>query len=65
MVNGVGNRRVGADVTEFAEPLDAERVDLAILLGDEDHLDLSNVGIDRYQIFSKVGVVLTFSLATG
>ena len=34
VVDGIGDRRVGADITELAQTLDAEIVDQVILLGD-------------------------------
>jgi hypothetical protein len=56
MVDGVGDRRIGADVAELANALDAERIDLAVLLGEEDHLCFDDVGVGRDQVLGKVGI---------
>jgi hypothetical protein len=58
VVDGIGDRRIGADIAELAQTLDAQIVDQVILLADQDHLGLFDVGIDRDQIFDEVGVVV-------
>jgi hypothetical protein len=38
------------DVAELAEALDADRVDVAIDLRDQDHVDLRHIGVDRHPL---------------
>src|SRR3954468_12080694 len=40
----IGDRRVGADIAQLAQALDAQRIDLAVLLLDEQDLHLGHVG---------------------
>ena len=56
MINRVGNRRRNADDADLAQPLDAHRVDDVVLLIDEDHLDVVDVGIHRHMILGDVGI---------
>jgi hypothetical protein len=37
VVDGIGDRRVGADIAELTQTVDAEIVDQVIFLGDQDH----------------------------
>src|SRR5207248_5721855 len=59
VIDGIGDCRIGADIAELAQTLDAQIVDQVIFLGDQDHLGHVDVGIDRDQIFGEIGVVVT------
>lgn len=59
MADGVGDRRVGADTAELAQTLDAEIINQVVFLGDQDHLGLVDVGIDRDQILGEIDVAVT------
>src|SRR5579872_4393500 len=48
---------VGADISELAYPLDAERVDLAVLFRKDDDLRRRYVGVHRDHVFGEIGVV--------
>src|SRR5258705_9490022 len=45
---------VGSDIAEFAEALDAGRIDAVVLLGKQDHLDARRVGVYRHQIVGEI-----------
>jgi len=46
MEDRIGDRGAGRDDADLAESLDAERRDLGVFLGDEDHVDRFDVGVD-------------------
>src|SRR5258705_13489880 len=54
--DGITDGGVGSDIAEFAEALDAGRIDAVVLLGEQDHLDAWRVGIHRHQIVGKIVV---------
>ena len=46
----VGNCRAGADDTDLAQTFDAERIRVLFALGNEDRIDLADVGVGvRYR----------------
>src|SRR4051794_19766638 len=53
--HGVGDRRIGPDIAELAQALDAERRRLVLLL-QHDHVHLPHVGVHRDQVFRDVVV---------
>ena len=56
MEDGVGDSWGHADERDFAEALDAERIDVRILLVDEMYLKLRNVEIHGHGIVGRVSV---------
>src|SRR5580704_2372628 len=50
----IGDRRRRADDADFAHALDAERVDLVVLLLDEDHVDRGHVRVGGHVIIGEV-----------
>src|SRR4029450_13028885 len=55
VIDRVRNRRRSADNADFADALDAERIDLVILLFDENYVDRMHIRIYRHMIVGKVG----------
>src|SRR5437588_10776877 len=47
VVDRIRDRRRGADIGELADALHTDRIDLVVLLGNQDHIDLSNVSVHR------------------
>ena len=56
VIDGVGDRGGGADDAEFANPLHARRIYLAILLGNHDHVDPGHVGVDGRELLAEAVV---------
>ena len=54
MENRIADGGIGANIAELAEALDAGRMDLVVLLRQQDHFDAGNVGIHRQQIIGEV-----------
>ena len=54
--NRIADGGIGANIAELAEALDAGRMDLVVLLRQQDHFDAGNVGIHRQQIIGEVVV---------
>jgi hypothetical protein len=44
VIDRIGHRRGGADIGELAKALHAGRVDMAVLLRNEDDLDVGDIG---------------------
>src|SRR6185436_13664448 len=63
MIDGVGDGRRGAHIGELAQALDADRVDVAVFLGDEDHLDIGDIGVYRHAVVGEVVVDVARALA--
>ena len=53
MIDRIGDRRRGPHDADLAYAFDAERIDLVILLLNEDHVDRMYVGIHRHVILGK------------
>ena len=43
MIDRIRHRGVHADIPQLADPIDAQRVDVVILLRDQDDVDVANV----------------------
>lgn len=56
MVDGIGDRCRDPDNADFADALGAQPADDAVVLFDEDHLDVVDVGVDRYVVLGVVVV---------
>src|SRR6266403_2786499 len=56
MKDGVGDRGIYADISQFADTLDAKLVDEQVLLGNENGLDLPDIRGDRDQIAGEIGI---------
>src|SRR5206468_3479921 len=54
--HGIADGGVGADIAELAKTLDAGRVDLVVLLGQQDDLDAGRVGVNRHQVVGEIVV---------
>ncbi len=54
VIYGAGNGGGGADIAELSDTLDAGRIDEIILLGDEDDLELLDVGVHPHQVVGKI-----------
>ncbi len=56
MIDGVGDGRGHADDPDFADSFRADRVDVRIVLRNENHVDRTDVGVDRHQVLGQVHV---------
>ena len=56
VIDRVGDRRVGADIAELAEALHAGWVDVVVLLGKHDDLNVADVGVDRDEIVLQIAI---------
>ena len=56
VIDRIGDRRGDADNADFADALDAERIDQVVRLVDEDDLDIVHIGIHGHVVFGDVGV---------
>jgi hypothetical protein len=56
MENRIADGGIGANIAKLAEALDVGRMDLVVLLRQQDHFDAGNVGIHRQQIIGEVVV---------
>src|SRR5262245_40755924 len=56
MENGVGDRRGYADDADFPQAFSAERIDDRIVLFNEDHVNLTYVGVDGDVILGQIVV---------
>ena len=54
VIDRIRDRRRGADDADLADAFDAERIDLVVLLLDEDHVDCVYVGIHRHVIVGEI-----------
>src|SRR5215472_6911204 len=54
MIDRIRDRGGGADDADFADPFDAERIDLVILLFDEDDVDRVHVRVHRHVIVGEI-----------
>ena len=54
VIDGVGYRRRRAYDTDLAHALHPERIDLVVLLVDEDHVDRVHIRIDRHVIVGEI-----------
>ena len=54
MIDRIRDRGGGADDADFADPFDAEWIDLVILLFDEDNVDRVHVRVHRHVIVGKI-----------
>ena len=56
VIDCIDDRRRDADDADFAQPLDAERIDDVVRLVDEDHFDVVHVGVHWDMIFGNVRI---------
>jgi hypothetical protein len=56
MVNRIRDRRRHAADRDLGHTLGAERIDVRVVLLDEEGLQLPDVGMHRHEIFSEIGV---------
>ncbi len=56
MENRIADGGIGANIAKLAEALDVGRMDLVVLLRQQDHFDAGNAGIHRQQIIGEVVV---------
>src|SRR5439155_9739508 len=61
VVDRVGHRRGDAGRSDLADALDADRIDVRIVVADEAHVDIADIALLRNQIFRQVGI----EIATG
>jgi len=54
MKDGIGDRGGGADIAKLAYALDTDRIDLAVFLGNENDVDLGDVGINGNLIVGEI-----------
>src|SRR4051812_39324959 len=56
VIDGVCDRRRDADNADFANALDAERVDVRVRLVDEDHVDVANICVHRNVVLGDIRI---------
>src|SRR5262245_49295988 len=54
MEDRIGDCSGGADIAQFTKAFDARRVHLVVLLGQEEDVDLVDIGIHRHQIVGEI-----------
>src|SRR6266550_6005685 len=55
-MDGVGNGGRDTGCADFTNPLDPDRIHVPVVLVDEDHVDVRDVGVDGQEVFRQVGV---------
>src|SRR5712675_1788577 len=62
VIDRIGDRRGGSHIGELAQPFDAGRIDVVILLRDQDDFKLLDVGIHRHAVVGEVVVDIARAL---